>query len=134
MAQIEIIDNSAEVIEAMLQKKQKALETCGLMAEGYAKDLCPVDTGNLRNSISHKVATDEGACYVGTMVEYGIYVEFGTGVHASTGGGRPTPWSYQGSDGQWYKTNGQKPQPFIKPSVADHAAEYQNVIKTELET
>ena len=52
---IQFTDNSKEVLEAMQQAAVRALEKCGLTAEGYAKKLCPVDTGNLRNSITHTV-------------------------------------------------------------------------------
>ena len=37
-----------------------------------------VDTGNLKNSITHEVDEDEKAVYVGTNVEYGVYVHEGT--------------------------------------------------------
>jgi HK97 gp10 family phage protein len=42
---------------------------------------CPVDTGRLRASITHEIASDvEGLVgRVGTDVEYAPYVEFGTG-------------------------------------------------------
>ena len=38
--------------------------------EGYAKKLCPVDTGNLRNSITHVVDEQEPAAIIGTDNEY----------------------------------------------------------------
>ena len=60
---IEITDNSGKVKEEFEAAVLRALETCGLTAEGYAKLLCPVDTGNLRNSITHQV---EPAVYIGT--------------------------------------------------------------------
>ena len=41
----------------------KGLEECGFTAEGYAKKLCQVDTGNLRNSITHTVDDEEPAAY-----------------------------------------------------------------------
>lgn len=93
----------------------RALEKCGLVAEGYAKKACPVDTGNLRNSITHDIddKDGEGSVYIGTVVEYSVYVEMGTGIHAANGDGRPTPWSYQDAKGKWHRTRGQKPQPFI---------------------
>ena len=69
---IQFTDNSKEVIEAMQQAAVRALEKCGLAAEGYAKKLCPVDTGNLRNSITHQVDEAEPAAYVGTNSEYGV--------------------------------------------------------------
>ena len=47
--QIEITDNSGLVKEEFEAACLRALETCGQKAEGYAKKLCPVDTGNLCN-------------------------------------------------------------------------------------
>ena len=72
----------------------RALERIGLQAEGYAKDLCPVDTGQLRKSISNAVDEAESTVYIGTNLEYAPFVEFGTGQYAE-GGGRPTPWVYK---------------------------------------
>ena len=126
-------DYSADVLNEFHDAVLRALERCGEQAEGYAKDLAPVDTGNLRNSISHKVDPDEPAAYVGTDTEYAPYVEFGTGIYAEGGGGRPTPWVYQGDEGNWHWTAGNKAQPFLKPAVADHAKTYSNIIKSELE-
>lgn len=108
----------------------RALERCGQQAEGYAKDLAPVDSGRLRNSIAHKVATEEKAVYVGTNVEYGPYVELGTGKHYP--GGRNTPWAYQDANGDWHRTEGQKAQPYLKPAVEDHQRTYQNIIDDEM--
>lgn len=130
---IDFTDNSKEVLAAMEEAALRALEKCGLVVEGYAKKLCPVDTGNLRNSITHAVDDgDEKAAYVGTNSSYGAYVELGTGKYAEGGGGRPTPWVYQDAQGQWHRTEGNKPQPFIKPAVADHAQTYRNIIEDEL--
>lgn len=122
------IDNSSEVLAALLQKEQIALEKCGLVGEGYAKALQLPRTGNLRNSITHEVVGD--SVKIGTPVEYGVYVEFGTGIFV--GGGRPTPWVYQDGNGNWHRTSGQRPKPFIKPAVADHADEYKRIIKETL--
>lgn len=125
-------DHSKEVLAELDLKIKKALEECGLIAEGYAKGLCPVDTGALRNSISHKVVDEakETACYIGTNQEYAPYVEFGTGQYYS--GGRRTPWVFKDSKGNWHRTTGQKAQPYIRPSVSDHTDEYRNIIQTEL--
>lgn len=123
-------DNSDVVLRALQASTVKALETCGLVAEGYAKKLAPVDTGNLRNSISHKVDPEEPAVYIGTNAEYGPYQEFGTGIY--TEGGRDTPWVYQDEKGNWHWTQGNKAQPFLKPAVADHARQYRQIIEQEL--
>ena len=76
-------DNADEVLAALERAKKRGLEAIGLTAEGHAKKETPVDTGRLRNSISH--ATDDEAAYIGTNVEYAPYVEMGArgrkGVH-----------------------------------------------------
>lgn len=125
---VKFTDNSKEVLAAMMEAKARALESCGLVAEGYAKKATPVDTGNLRNSISHKVAED--AAYIGTNTEYAPYVEFGTGKYYP--GGRPDSWVYQDDKGNWHRTEGAKAQPFLKPAVADHAQEYRMIIEGEM--
>lgn len=68
-------DNSAEVLAALKKAKKNGLTAIGMSAEGHAKKETPVDTGRLRNSISH--ATDDEAAYIGTNVEYAPYVELG---------------------------------------------------------
>ena len=103
---IKLNDNSKEVSEDIKAALLRGLENCGLVAEGYAKKLAPVDTGNLRNSITHDVDDGEPAAYIGTNVEYAPYVCLGT-IHM-------------------------KAQPFLKPAVADHANEYRKIIENEL--
>ena len=90
-------DYSADVLNEFHDAVLRALERCGEQAEGYAKDLAPVDTGNLRNSISHKVDDGEPAVYIGSNTSYAPYVELATGIYAE--GGRPTPWVYQDDAG-----------------------------------
>lgn len=127
---VDFTDNSKEVLAAMHEAAARALEKCGLVAEGYAKKLCPVDTGNLRNSITHTVDEQEPAAIIGTNNEYAAYVELGPGKYAE--GGRPTPWVYQDAKGNWHMTHGQRAQPFLKPAVADHAAQYRDILESEL--
>ena len=127
---VQFTDNSKEVLEAMQQAAVRALGKCGLTAEGYAKKLCPVDTGNLRNSITHTVDEEEPAAYIGSNSSYASYVELGTGKYVS--GGRPTPWVYQDEKGNWHRTHGQKAQPYLKPAVADHANTYRKIIEDEM--
>lgn len=124
---VEITDNSKEVSAAIKAALLRGLEKCGLVAEGYAKKLCPVDTGNLRNSITHVIDEDEPAAIVGTNNEYAPYVELGTGKYAD--GGRPTPWAYQDASGKWHWTAGNQAQPYLKPAVAGHKHTYQNIIE-----
>ena len=122
--------NSKEVSAAIKAALLRGLEKCGLVAEGYAKKLCPVDTGNLRNSITHVVDEQEPAAIIGTNNEYAAYVELGTGKYAE--GGRPTPWVYQDAKGNWHMTHGNKAQPFLKPAAADHAGQYRDILENEL--
>lgn len=129
---VEITDNSKEVSAAIKAALLRGLEKCGLVAEGYAKKLCPVDTGNLRNSITHVVDEQEPAAIIGTDNEYAAYVELGTGIYAEGGGGRPTPWVYQDAKGNWHYTRGNKAQPFLKPAAADHAIQYRKILEDEL--
>ena len=65
-------DNSQQILTALEKGIKNGLEAIGLTAETYAKKATPVDTGRLRNSISHE--TDEEAVYIGTNVEYAAFV------------------------------------------------------------
>ena len=73
---IKVTDNTGRVREELKKRKAAALEAIGITAEGYAKKETPVDTGRLRNSMSHTVVGDD--VYIGTNVEYGPYIEMGT--------------------------------------------------------
>ena len=76
-------DNTDEVLSALEKAKKRGLEAIGLVAEGHAKKITPVDTGRLRNSIAHAVEDD--AAFIGTNTSYAIFVETGArgrkGVH-----------------------------------------------------
>ena len=133
---IDVISNREVFEQAAQQALENAMEQCGLLAEAYAQmELTrqnAVDTGNLRNSITHKVVdnSNEVAMYVGTDVEYGTYVEMGTGKYAK--GGRQDPWAFQDAKGDWHMTSGMKARPFVKPAIADHVDVYKKVIKETL--
>ena len=129
---VEITDNSKEVSGAIHAALLRGLEKIGLVAEGYAKKLCPVDTGILRNSNTHVVDEQELAVIIGTDNSYAPSVELGTGKYAEGGGGRPTPWVYQDAKGNWHYTRGNKAQPFLKPALADHAQQYRDILVNEL--
>lgn len=98
-------DNTDEFRDGLDAALTRALEKVGLVAEGYAKRLCPVDTGRLRNSITHAMEGSE-AVVIGTNVEYGPYVELGT--------------------------SRQKAQPYLRPAAVDHVEEYRRIIEGEL--
>ena len=69
---VDYIDNSEQILSALEKGIKNGLEAIGLTAETYAKKATPVDTGRLRNSISHE--TDKEAVYIGTNVEYAAFV------------------------------------------------------------
>lgn len=127
---VKVTDNSAQVKQALQEAVERGLEAIGLTAERHAKELCTVDTGRLRNSISHAVQDD--AVYIGTNVEYAPYIELGTGVYAENGLGRTTPWSYQDIKGNWHTTSGSKPHPFLRPAVTNYTDEYKALMEQAL--
>ena len=86
MSSVRIENHRDEVEQAMNLALERALEGVGVIVEREAKKEIRgdygeperIDTGNLRNSITHQVVDSEEAVYVGTNVEYGIYVHEGT--------------------------------------------------------
>lgn len=151
-------DHSAEVYKELEAACQRALEKCGLAAVNYATKLCPVVTATYATALHIRSSTAKKAAYIGTNSEYATYVEMGTGVYgpAHTSG----YWVYvvggtsnkskhpgkrytfeeakrivailrkKGLDA--HMTDGRKATPFIKPAVANHAEQYQKIIKREL--
>ena len=105
---IQVTSHKDEAIEAKNEAVARALETIVLVAERYAKEYAPVDTGRLRNSISHQAEPDEDAVYIGTNVEYAPYQEFGT-----------------------YKMPG---TPFLRPALEKHLGEYKQIVQNELKS
>lgn len=103
---VKINDNTNEVLSELEKAYTRALERIGLQAESFAKQIVPVDTGRLRNSITHEVNSREKAAYIGTNVEYAPYVELGT--------------------------RGRKPKPYLRPAATEHTDVYQRIIKSEL--
>ena len=99
-------DNTGQVVDGIDSAISAALEKIGLLAEKYAAKKCPVDTGNLRGSITYEVDADGNAVYIGTNVEYAPYVELGT--------------------------SRQKAQPFLRPAASEHSAQYRRVLKKAL--
>ena len=70
MADVKLTDNSAAVTSALNSAVARALEIIGGKCESYAKGLAPVDTGALRNSITHRVDSDGGTVEVGSAINY----------------------------------------------------------------
>lgn len=126
------VNDKEEVIRLLQGVEERTLEDWGGFAEGVAEKLCPVDTGNLRNSISHVVELPDHCVEMGTNIEYAVFVEYGTGKYAEEGNGRPTPWAYRNDDGELIWTAGQKPQPFIRPAISDYTDDYKGILYENL--
>lgn len=101
----EIEDHSDEILEGINTAIVRALYRIGLECEGYAKLLCHVVTGRLRNSITFDL--DGDAVYVGTNVEYAAFEEEGT--------------------------SKRKPHPFLRPAAENHMDEWKQILQDELE-
>lgn len=134
MAGIEIIDHSAELLAALAARMPLALEAVGQQAEAHAKNVIReegrIDTGRLRNSVTHTVVDHE--VYIGTNLDYAPYHELGTGIYASQGNGRQTPWTYVDSKGVGHQTRGLKPIHFLKRAASEHTDEYQKIVEKVL--
>jgi HK97 gp10 family phage protein len=90
--------NGREVKVQGRRARDKSSFEIGLVVEGQAKQLAPVDTGRLAGSITTQAADGQstsptgdagpgdvinkpqaaGEVFVGTAVDYGPYIEFGT--------------------------------------------------------
>lgn len=135
MNDVTINDHTEEFVEALKKAKQNGLWAMGAAAEGHAKnnltEFPRVDTGRLRNSVTH--VEDDDATYIGTNVEYAPYVELGTGIFAESGG-RSEPWVYQDSKGNWHYTHGMKPAHFLKNAATAHSDEYKELFEEALKS
>lgn len=103
-----IQDNTAKFIQEMDIAISRALEAIGIECETRAKKLCPVDTGRLRNSITHTIDSDNEYAVIGTNVEYGPYVELGT--------------------------SKQKAQPFLVPAAERNKKVYSQILEMYLKS
>ena len=112
----DVLANLENTIDKIKVCESVAIDRGCQVIENKAKELCPVDDGILRASITHKVQESSVGTItgtVGTRVEYAPYVHQGTGLFAVNGDGRKEPWVYKDAKGQFHKTIGQKPQPFL---------------------
>lgn len=69
-----VADHTDEVIEELGRAIARGLEAIGIEAESDAARICPVDTGRLRNSITHTIDADEQVAIIGTNVPYALFV------------------------------------------------------------
>lgn len=90
-------------------------------------------TGILLNSVECWLEGEDTIC-VGTKLEYGLYVEMGTGLFAENGNGRKeVPWRYQDAEGNWWSTSGQHPNPWLRPALENNKDNIKKIIGSNLE-
>lgn len=109
--EVEVVqDNTDTVVREIHSAIEVALEKIGIAAEGHVVGYMTqehiVDTGRLRNSITHAVQPDDSVI-VGTNVEYGKYVHNGT--------------------------SRMKGRPFLKNPVQRNMDEYREILKGSFE-
>ena len=114
--------NVGGVLSAKERAVLRALEKMGGTAETYAKKLCPVDTGRLRASITHKYEGEETEL-VGTNVDYAPYVELGHNQEV----GRYVP-----AIGKRLVASHVEGKPYLRPAVENHKDEYRKIAEDEL--
>lgn len=141
--------NTELVKQATNSAIERALEAVGLKCEAYAKLACPVDTGLLRNSITHAVAGHETS--ITSYQSNNVHADTPATRRAGTAN-KPVEvktGSYQGTvpDGKavvYVGTNVEyapyvekgtqrtAAQPFLKPAIENHAEEYKAIIEKYL--
>ena len=129
-------DHTDEVLRDLEGAKERILEAWGQQGVSHVKQIITaesrIDSGDMRNSITHEVDNSDGKVYVGTDVEYAIYNEYGTGIYADNGKGRKTPWFYVDAKGEGHWTRGMKPIHMIKNGIGDHISEFKQIAENEL--
>lgn len=71
-------DRTGDISKLVASRVQRIIREATFSVEGHAKTEVPVDTGNLKNSISSSFEADGTRGVVATNVEYAEYVEYGT--------------------------------------------------------
>ena len=111
-------DNSVNKMQELLMQNME--QTLDHVA-GKAKEKVGVGTGALRadtRSLGVEIVGDEVHGAVGNSLEYAIYHHQGTGIYASDGNGRKTPWVYEDpKTGEKIYTRGSKPNPYLKDTI-----------------
>ena len=116
-------DNTDLILKATDNQIAKALEIIGSIGEDAAQALCPVDTDNLRLSLTHEVNTHKKEVTIGTDVRYAPHVEDG---HVQEVG------RYVPAIGKRLKKDFVPAKPFLRPAIQNNIPIFEQVIKEEL--
>ena len=97
-----------------------ALHAGAMLIQDEAQQKAPRKTSTLARSITivpGKMSGKRAQVLIGPTVEYGKWIEFGTGIYAKgPGGGRKTPWVWRTGDGKFITTRGYRPKPYMRPA------------------
>ncbi len=123
-----------ETIEDIDKLTELSLMAIGLLVKNAAVLLAPVNKyshgGTLRQSINYVTNHRERVVQIGSSSEYAEWVEYGTGIYNKFGRGRMTPWVFFNElEGDFFRTVGQKPQPFMTPAFEDQIKDIQNRVE-----
>ena len=114
MSKVQFIDHTEEVQGVIAELAYQVLEEVAGELESQVKRNTAVDTGQTKNSWSHRVTgsmmAGEYRATVGSPMENAIWEEFGTGEYALNGDGRKGGWSYKDAKGDWHHTYGKHPR------------------------
>lgn len=139
---VEVKSHKVEVKRAVDKQLQKAAIMIGGTVEGHAKELCPVDTGLLRNSITYAIGGSEPnkLDYISNRKD-----KNGNEIEAKEGhyqGRAPVDDNgqvtvYVGSNVQYapYQelgTEKMKARPFLRPAFENFKSEIEQIIRQTL--
>ena len=121
MSSVEVTSNLYVVGQITKEAMVNAAISVGMLTSGYAQDLCPVDTGRLRDSITHAYNDDgeQVTLLVGTNVEYAPYVELGH---------HQQPGRYVPKIGKRLVRDWVPGKPYLRPAFEDHRSEIEKLI------
>ena len=154
--ELNITDNSGKILKELQDKIPTVLEALGLQCERHAKKYCTVDTGRLRNSITHAVSGKGSKTYT-----YSEQYQKGSGkdgkkrkslskkqreatqttetipaIPASENAvyiGTNVSYAAPVETGHVLPNGGYvAPKPFLKPAIEDHIDEYKAIAKRYL--
>ena len=126
MSSVQVTSNLYLVNKMSKEAMVNAAISVGMLTSGYAQDLCPVDTGRLRDSITHAYNDDDHqvTLLVGTNVYYAPYVELGH---------RQQPGRYVPAIGKRLVRSWVPGKPFLRPAFEDHTGEIEQIILSSFE-
>lgn len=143
---IKFTDNTPQLHEALDSWAERVLTKWGMKVQDYAQLLVPTGTadrtgiegyvgGALKQSLTYALDLAKKTVTIGSNLFYSVYVELGTGVHATNGDGRKTPWVWKDFNGKWHFTRGMRAanegKGFLRPAVEDHIDELREIAVEE---